>query len=479
MASEPRSEGARVLVCDDEASLREMLGVLLRRNGYDVALVGTVEGARALLAERSFDVVITDLSLPDGSGMDVLGAARAADDAIQTILITAYGSTEVAVEAMRLGAYDYVQKPFRNHELLALIEKALEKRDIVDENRALRATLEQRERARKLLGRSAAIQRVLELVERVASSPTSVLITGESGTGKEMVARALHEESNRSKRPFVVVNCAAIPEALLESELFGHEKGAFTGAIARKDGLFKEAEGGTIFLDEIGELPLAMQVKLLRVLQERVVRPIGAARGFELDVRVVAATNRELEAEVAAGRFRQDLFYRLNVIRIHLPPLRERRDDIPMLAEHFLRKHGALQGKRLRFDPAALGWIEAQPYPGNVRELENIVERSVAFASGPLVTPHDLPLASAPAVGAPAPASPPSTPSLTLPELEGQGFDLDAWLSGLERAMVEKALAQSGGHQRRAAKLLGATFHSFRYRLRKYGLANDADDEPS
>jgi two-component system response regulator PilR (NtrC family) len=472
MSSTERPMPARVLVCDDEASLREMLAVLLRRAGYAVELAGAVEPAKEKITSGApYDAVITDLSLPDGSGMDVLATARATDDTTQVIVITAYGTTEHAVQAMRLGAYDYIQKPFRNHEILALLEKALEKRDIVGENRILRAKVEDKERATKLLGRSVAMQRVLDLVRRVASSPTSVLITGESGTGKEMVARALHDESQRNKKPFVVVNCAAIPETLMESELFGHEKGAFTGALARKDGLFKTADGGTLFLDEVGELPLGLQVKLLRVLQERVVRPVGAQRDFEVDVRVIAATNRRLEQEVASGHFRQDLFYRLNVIRVHLPPLRERAEDIPALAEHFLRKHGTLQGKKLAFQPDALRWIERQPYPGNVRELENVVERAVAFAAGSTVSVEDLPqdLASARTEEATGPQ---------LPALGDEGLDIDAWLSELERAMVIKALDATGGRQKAAARLLHTSFHSFRYRLRKYGLAADDNEGP-
>jgi two-component system response regulator PilR (NtrC family) len=460
---------ARVLVCDDETSLREMLGVLLRRAGFAVDLVGAVAPAKERIASGTpYDAVITDLSLPDGTGMDVLATARAHDDSTQVIVITAYATTEQAVQAMRLGAYDYIAKPFRNHELLALVEKALEKREIVGENRILRARVDEKERSSKVLGRSVAMQRVLDLVRRVASSPTSVLLTGESGTGKELVARALHDESSRAKKPFVVVNCGAIPDTLMESELFGHEKGAFTGALARKDGLFKAADGGTLFLDEVGELPLPLQVKLLRVLQDRVVRPVGASRDFEVDVRVVAATNRLLEQEVGAGRFRQDLFYRLNVIRVHLPPLRERPEDIPILAEHFLRKHGTLQNKKLSFHPDALRWIEHRPYPGNVRELENVVERAVAFAAGSQVTIDDLPQERVDSVAADSPQS--RLPSLT------EGFDLDGWLAELEKAMVLKALEETGGSQKRAARLLGASFHSFRYRLRKYGLA-DAEGE--
>ena len=460
---------ARVLVCDDEASLRDMLGVLLRRAGYQVECVASVTTAKAAIdSNEPYDAVVTDLSLPDGSGMDVLAYARANDDATQVLMITAFGTTEQAVQAMRLGAYDYIQKPFRNHELLALLEKALEKRSIVDENRILRAKVEGNASGTRLLGRSAAMQRVLDLVRRVASSPTSVLITGESGTGKEMVARALHDESTRSKQPFVVVNCGAIPESLMESELFGHEKGSFTGASSRKDGLFKAADGGTLFLDEIGELPLSLQVKLLRVLQERVVRPIGASKDFDVDVRVIAATNRHLEAEVGAARFRQDLFYRLNVIRVHLAPLRERKEDVPVLAEHFLKKHGVLQGKKLSFEPAVLHWIERQPYPGNVRELENVVERAVAFATPPKVTLDDMPEV--------AEASPMSGDEARLLPAIAEGFELDRWLSELERGMVVKALEQTSGSQKKAARLLGATFHSFRYRLKKYGLADAEGD---
>ncbi|GAB4210463.1 MAG: sigma-54 dependent transcriptional regulator [Sandaracinaceae bacterium] len=463
---------ARVLVCDDETSLREMLGVLLRRAGFVVDLVGAVEPAKERIASGvPYDAVITDLSLPDGTGMDVLATARAHDDSTQVIVITAYATTEQAVQAMRLGAYDYIAKPFRNHELLALVEKALEKREIVGENRILRARVDEKERSSKVLGRSAAMQRVLDLVRRVASSPTSVLLTGESGTGKELVARALHDESSRAKKPFVVVNCGAIPETLMESELFGHEKGAFTGAVGRKDGLFKAADGGTLFLDEVGELPLPLQVKLLRVLQDRVVRPVGASRDFEVDVRVVAATNRLLEQEVGAGRFRQDLFYRLNVIRVHLPPLRDRPEDIPILAEHFLRKHGTLQNKKLSFHPDALRWIEQRAYPGNVRELENVVERAVAFASGSQVTLDDLPQERHEAGDS-------GNPRSLLPALK-DGFDLDAWLADLEKAMVLKALEETGGSQKRAARLLGASFHSLRYRLRKYGLADgEGENEP-
>ncbi len=461
---------ARVLVCDDEAGLREMLGVLLRRAGYDVTLTDAVEPALvALRDEPPFDAVITDLALPDGSGMDVLTAARDRDEGTQVMMITAYATTEQAVTAMRLGAYDYIQKPFRNHEMLALLDKALEKRTIVDQNRILRESALARTHAPTLVARSTAMLRILDLVRRVASARTNVLVTGESGTGKEMIARALHDESERKSAPLVVVNCGAIPEALMESELFGHEKGAFTGATAKKGGLFVAANGGTLFLDEVGELPAALQVKLLRALQERLVRPVGAQKEIEIDVRVVAATNRDLEADVARGTFRQDLFYRLNVIRIHLPPLRERTEDIPLLAEHFLRKHAALAGKRLAFAPDAMRWILAQPFPGNVRELENVVERAVALALGTRVTTDDLMLR----------APEPSTSTASPPEVPlTDGFDIDAWLGDQEKHLLVRAMARTGGNQTAAAKLLGTSFRSFRYRLRKYGLGDlDEGDE--
>ena len=459
--------GARILVVDDEPGIREMLGVLLRRAGYRVEKEsGAIDGI-ARVRSDTFDAVITDLSLGDGSGLDVLEAAREADDSTQVLMITAHGSTESAVAAMRLGAYDFITKPFRNHELLALLEKALEKRIIVGENRVLRAKVAERETKTSIVGRSAAIAKVMDLIARVASARTSVLISGESGTGKELVARALHEQSDRKERAFVVVNCGAIPENLLESELFGHEKGAFTGAAQKKKGLFEVAEGGTLFLDEIGEMPLALQVKLLRVLQERQIRPVGGNKEQDVDVRVLAATNRDLGKEVESGRFRQDLFYRLNVIGIVVPPLRDRPEDIPALAEHFLHKHGAMQGKKLSFSPESLRWLIAQRFPGNVRELENVIERAAVLSRGPRVGLDDLPDS-----GVVVPAG---APSMT-PELDGP-FDLDGWLGGLERNVLVRALERTGGSQKKAAALLEMTFHALRYRLKKHKLLEGQDDD--
>ncbi|HJL18885.1 MAG TPA: sigma-54 dependent transcriptional regulator [Sandaracinaceae bacterium LLY-WYZ-13_1] len=456
---------ARILVCDDEAGLREMLSVLLRRAGYEVATTETEAAAVTRLRDDGpFDAVVTDLALPDGTGMDVLGAARAEDESVQVIVITAYGGTEEAVEAMRLGAYDFIQKPFRNTELLALLEKALEKRQIVGENRLLRETLDGSFKLGRLLGKSPAMRRVMDLIRRIADARTSVLLTGESGTGKEMVARAIHEEGERADGPFVVVNCGALPEALMESELFGHEKGAFTGAIQRSEGLVRAASGGTLFLDEIGELPPELQVKLLRVLQERKVRPVGSQKEVEVDLRVVAATNRDLEAEVEAGRFRQDLFYRLNVIRLHLPPLRDRTEDIPLLAEHFVEKHAAMAGKPVSLSAEARRWLVSQRYPGNIRELENVIERAVTLATGSEIVLDDLP-----DEGEPRRADPGDV-DLT------DGFDVDEYLGSIERELILRALERTGGVRTEAAKLLGVSFRSFRYRLAKYGLGEAGDE---
>lgn len=460
---------SRILVVDDERSLREMLSVLLRRAGYDVSVAdGQTSAAVEISKEPSFDLVITDLSMPDGSGMGVLNAARAHDDSTQVVMITAYATTAQAVEAMRLGAYDYIQKPFKNKELLVVVEKALEKRSIVVQNRQLRRRVAGGFRAGDLIGKSPAMQRVMEMVGRVASAPTSVLITGESGTGKELVARALHSMGERKDTPFVAINCAAMPENLLESELFGHAKGAFTGATSTKEGLFRAADKGTLFLDEVGELPIALQVKLLRVLQERRVRAVGAEAEISVDVRVVAATNRDLEAEVAKGTFRNDLFYRLNVIRIHLPPMRDRSEDIALLAQHFLEKHCAAQNKRLSIPAATMASLVRRPFPGNVRELENMVERAVTLALGRELEVSDLP-----------PEGPDADADTTragsrLPE-PAEGFNMESYLGDMERRLLLAALEKSGGVRKGAAKLLGLTFRSMRYRLAKFDLG--AEDE--
>jgi len=448
---------ARILVCDDEASLREMLQILLRREGYRVDAVDGVHAARDQLGSSDpYEVVITDLVMPDGTGMEVLDAVRARSNDTQILMITAYATTEQAVEAMRRGAYDYVQKPFKNHELLATLEKALEKRAIVAENETLRAEVKSRWTEGQLIGKSAAMDRLRDLVKRVAGATTSVLITGESGTGKEMVARALHFQSPRAEQPFVVLNCGAVPENLIESELFGHVKGAFTGATGAKEGLFRAADGGTLFLDEVGELPPPLQVSLLRVLQDRKVRPVGGSTEVEVDVRVLAATNRDVESEVQAGTFREDLFYRLNVIRIEVPPLRDRKEDIPVLASYFLAKHAALQGRHIELSQEAMRWLAQQPFSGNVRELENIIERGVTLARGNTVEREDLG------------DSHPAKKAGNLSQIPEGTFDLDDYLTQVERELLFRALDQAGGVRKKAAELLGMSFRQFRYRLAKH-----------
>jgi two-component system response regulator PilR (NtrC family) len=464
MASIPPSMSSlatRVLVVDDEPGLRQVLDITFRRQGYEV--VQAPGARRALEAIRQnpqpFPLVLTDLIMPDGSGIDVLTGAKARSNATEVIVMTAHSTVEAAIEAMRHGAYDFVTKPFSPAEIAALAAKALEKSSIVAENRRLRAHLERLEApARELLGTSPAMQRIAELIEKIAPTRTTVLITGESGTGKERIARAIHERSDRAGKPFLVVNCGALPEALMESELFGHEKGAFTGAGARALGLFREAEGGTVHLDEIGELPAALQVKLLRVLQERKVRPVGAAAEIPVDVRVLAATNRDVEADVSAGRFRQDLYYRLNVIRIEVPPLSQRVGDIPRLADRFVRRFAAELGKDVRgLTTDALRALDTYTFPGNVRELENMIERAVALASGPSIGLGDLPAVVAGLSASPAPL---------LAELPPEGCALDEVLGEVERRLILQALERTGGVRKNAAKLLGVTFRSLRYRTR-------------
>ena len=452
----------RVLVVDDEQSMREFLAICLKRGGHEVVSVDSGAAAIASLAIRPVDVVITDLRMPgDVDGLGVLRAARAgAASDPEVILVTAFASADTALAAMRQGAYDYLTKPFKIDEITAVIGRAMEKRALVAENLALRDQVAGRVRMAQLLGRSRPMQKVFELISKIHSNKSSVLITGESGTGKELVARALHTEGNRAGGPFVAVNCGAIPEELMESELFGHVKGAFTGAVVDRLGLFREADGGTLFLDEIGELSLGLQVKLLRVLQDRRVKAVGGTGEVDVDVRVVAATNRELEEEVARGAFRQDLYYRLNVIEIRLPPLRQRPGDIPLLVEHFLRRFAKEHAKPFSgLTPAAAARLEEHDFPGNVRELENIIERSVALAAGPLIDVDDLPALRSGAGKAHAAAG-------DLPE---DGVDLDRLVADYERAWVQKALDRAGGVRKRAALLLGISFRSMRYRLEKLG----------
>jgi len=466
----PLAQKPRVLVVDDEPGLRDMLSILFKREGLDVTLApgfGTARDA-VMNAPEPYAVVLTDLLMPDGNGLDLVTIVRQRSARTEVIVMTAHGGVETAIEAMRRGAYDFVTKPFATSELRALVQKALEKRDIVSENERLRAQL-LRERGRELLGHSEAMRRIFDLVQRIANARTTVLLTGESGTGKERIARAIHDASDRRSKPFLVVNCGAIPETLIEAELFGHEKGAFTGAVASRLGIFREAEGGTVLLDEIGELESSLQVKLLRVLQERKVRGVGAPAEVSVDVRVLAATNRNVEEDVRSGRFRQDLYYRLNVIRIEVPPLRDRREDIRPLAEHFLTRCAAEQNKDIRaLAPDAVRAIEAYGFPGNVRELENIVERAVALATGQTIGLGDLPREVSGFAAQPLPSL------VGLPE---EGCNLDDVMGEVERRLILQALERSGGVRTQAAKLLGVTLRSLRYRLQKHALTNEEDLE--
>jgi two-component system, NtrC family, response regulator PilR len=456
----------KVLIVEDEPGLRQMLEILFHREGYAVVSAPGYRAAVEAITQHPhpFPLVLTDLSMPDGSGLDIVSVAKGRSAATEIILLTAHSSIENAILAMRSGAYDFVAKPFKPTELAALVAKALEKSALVSENLRLKARFSAEHAGGELLGKSEAMRRVLDVVDRVASTRATVLITGESGTGKERVARAIHQRSERSEQPFLVVNCGALPENLMESELFGHEKGAFTGAHGRRLGLFRDASGGTVLLDEIGELPHSLQVKLLRTLQEKSVRPLGSSEEVQVDVRVLAATNRDVEADVAAGRFRQDLYYRLNVIRLTLPPLRDRREDVPLLAERFLERFANEMGKDVAgFTPDALRAIERYAYPGNVRELENVIERAVALAGARVIGTGDLPEEVSGQLGAPAPGL------LTLGE---DGCDLDAVLNEAERRLLIAALERTGGVRKAAAKVLGVTFRSLRYRLHKHGLGD-------
>jgi two-component system response regulator PilR (NtrC family) len=451
-----------------------MMRVLLQRAGHAVVEASDVTQAFDVIESATvpFDLVVTDLIMPGGSGLDVIKRARARCSETQVLVVTAHATVQTAVEAMRLGAYGYVEKPLDLATARAHVDKALEKRALLRDNEHLRALARSARVALPgdvlLVGRSQALANALDWVRRAAGSKANVLITGESGTGKEVFARALHALSDRQNKPMLVVNCGAIPGELLESELFGHEKGAFTGAHAKREGLFREAHGGTLFLDEIGELPMSLQVKLLRVLQEKKVRPVGASQEVPVDVRIVAATNRDLEGEVKAGRFRQDLFYRLNVLRIALPSLRERKEDIPLLAEHFRARFASEHGRPfLMFSPEALAALVRYPFPGNVRELENAVERAVALAVGTTIELRDLPPEIA---GHEAHIE----AKAVLPE---GGIDLERYLEDLERSLLMQALTRAGGVRTKAASLLGLSFRSFRYRLAKLGLAKDEGDD--
>jgi two-component system response regulator AtoC len=432
----------RLLVVDDDRAMREMLTSLFKERGLAVEEAPSAAAALARAAEEDFDVVLSDVRMPGFSGVELVGQLRRLRPGTPVVLMTAFGSIDSAVEAMRTGAFDYLTKPFEPDAVILAVERALAHRALALENEQLRRAVDRSSSLGELIGRSPAMREIFALIKRIAHTRSSVLITGESGTGKEVVARAIHFHGDRSEKPFVPINCTAIPEGLLESELFGHVRGAFTGAHASKRGLFEKADGGTLFLDEIGDMGLVLQGKLLRVLQDREIRPVGGTQSLRVDVRIIAATNRDLEAEIAAGRFREDLFYRLNVIPIHIPPLRERPEDVPALAEAFLRRH--TDGRRCFLSPEAMERLQAHPWRGNARELENVLERALALCDTETLGPNDLPLP-----GAAAPAAPSGEDFLAAAAARG------TTLHELGERYTEQVLRTTNGNKVQAARILG------------------------
>jgi DNA-binding NtrC family response regulator len=450
---EPRGT---ILLVDDEERILKTLGRALREEGHEVVATASPQEAQALLADRAFDALVIDNRMPGKTGLEVireLVAATPEGERPQIVMMTAHATVDSAIEAMKLGAFDYLQKPFEVDELLVAVRRALDHQRLRGQHRYLLAERDEEFNHYGIVGKSKAIQEVLNRVERVAVSRSTILVTGETGTGKELVARAIHDRSPQREMPLIKVNCAAIPETLLESELFGHVRGAFTGAVTNKKGKFALADGGTLFLDEIGTLSTAVQAKLLRVLQEREFEPLGAERTQRVEVRVIAATNRDLRALVTEGRFQEDLYYRLNVIPIELPPLRERREDVPLLVEHFVRKHVQRMGKHVEgVAKGALAVLEAYDWPGNVRELENAIERAVVLANGPVLEEGDVSLVragSAPLPGLPSPK-------------------LHSNVEWAERESVRRALRQAAGVKKDAAEILGISQRALSYYLAKY-----------
>lgn len=460
-----QERGAKILVVDDERSMRELLEILLVKEGYGVRCAASGTQALDILRDEPFDLVITDIRMKPVNGLEVLKQCKALSPRTVVIMISAYASTELAVEAMNEGAYDYFPKPFKNDEMLTVISNALRSRG---EEEGYDKDLEGPLYFGCLIGESPSMRRVYELIHRVAKTSSNVLITGESGTGKELAAKAIHRQSLRRDQPFIVVNCGGVPETLIESELFGYKKGAFTGAATNRKGLVEAAQGGTLFLDEIGELSPVLQVKLLRLVQEKTIKMIGDTEDISVDVRIISATNRDLEAMVVEQGFREDLYYRLNVLPIRLPPLRERQEDIPVLAQFFLSKFRKEFGKDIRkVSSYAMEILCNYDFPGNVRELEHIIERGVAMESSSIVLPDSLTLST---------YKRKQQDQLSLQaaaDIPPEGFELDLHLGQIEKRFLQQALQQSGGAKLKAAQLLGITFRSFRYRLLKYGLATE------
>ncbi|HUL36405.1 MAG TPA: sigma-54 dependent transcriptional regulator [Thermodesulfobacteriota bacterium] len=460
----------RILVADDEQSMREFLDIMLEKEGYKVSLASNGEEVVKLIDNDLFDLVLLDIRMPKLDGISALKKIKASAPETVVIMITAYASADTAIKAMKEGAYDYITKPFKVDEIKLIIKNALEKKNLQKENILLKQVVRNRFHFGNIIGQSSKMVSLYDLLEKVSPTKTNILITGESGTGKELVAKAIHYNGPRKEKPFVTLNCGAIPETLIESELFGHMKGAFTDAIATKKGLFEVADEGTLFLDEISELPLLMQVKLLRVLQDREFKRVGGTEDIRVDVRIISATNKDLEEAVKEKRFREDLFYRLNVIQIRLPSLRERKEDIPLLTNHFLKKYSEELNKNIsKVCPQALQILLNYEYPGNVRELQNIIERAVALESSQELTPNNL--------NSYLSESPLLKKGAMDIEIPNEGIDMEKMVEELERTLLLKALDRTKGIKKKAAELLHINFRSMRYRLEKYGLNQGTDSE--
>ncbi|MDD5154134.1 MAG: sigma-54 dependent transcriptional regulator [Thermodesulfobacteriota bacterium] len=450
-----------ILIVDDEKNYLIVLKELLSEENYEVVTAENAPQALEIFKESDFDLVLTDMKMPNMDGIELLENIRSVNSEIPVIVMTAYATVEKAVKAMKKGAFDYVTKPFQNEELKITVRKAIDLYKLRRENLNLRHEVSRKYQFGNIIGKSPAMLKLYEMIEKVADTKATVLITGETGTGKELVAKAVHYNSPRKNNAFVSVNCAAIPETLLESELFGHEKGSFTGAIAMRKGRFELADGGTIFLDEIAEMPAALQAKLLRALQEMEFERVGGTKTLKIDVRVIAASNKDPKKEVETGNLREDLYYRLNVVRLHLPPLRERPGDIPLLAAHFLNKYGQAVGKsHLEILPAAMRQLYTRSWPGNVRELEHVIERAVILASGHEITPADMASESQEAENI----------DLDIDRFIPMQVKLNEALEDVEAKMIKRALARAGNVQAHAAAMLGITKSLLQYKMKKYNI---------
>jgi len=461
---------AKVLVVDDEANLRKVLATMLRRTGYEVTVAADGEQGLAEFQKSGADIVVTDLVMPKVGGMEILRAVNSSSPDVPVIIITAHGTVDSAVEAIKLGAFDYITKPFDQAEIQSVIAKAARTHDIAQRD----VRVDGRARA-AIVGQSPQMQEIFKIIEKVADTPSTVLITGESGTGKELIATALHEGSSRRNKPLIRINCAAIPKDLMESELFGYERGAFTGAVTSKPGRFELADGGTLFLDEIAEIPVEMQVKILRALQESEFERVGGIKTTRVDVRLIAATNRNLELEIEAGRFRKDLYYRLAVVPIVLPALRERQTDIPMLTHHFIEKYNRKLNKKIEgISDEALALLQTYAWPGNIRELENLMERVLLFADGPKIAAKDLPdqiRQAAAEMPPPSMATPDGAPAET-----GLKDIVRMKAAALEKDLIAKALEETGGNVTRAARLLQISRKSLQTKMKEFGLRDERDE---